>query len=100
MKLIEAIIKPINLTEVKAAMQMLDIEEIMESEIISHGSNKAETMSYRGSEYATDFIKKIKVEIIAADNIVGKVVKTIRDIAGTGRKEDCRIFILPFIEAF
>ena len=100
MKMIETIIRPINLAEVKAAMQQLGIEEIMESEIISHGSNKAETMSYRGAEYATDFIKKIKVEIIAADNIVGKVVKTIRDIAGTGRKEDCRIFVLSFIDAY
>jgi nitrogen regulatory protein PII len=56
-------------------------------------------MSYRGAEYATDFIKKIKVEIIAADNLVAKAVKTIREIAGTERKEDCRIFVLSFIEA-
>jgi len=100
MKLIETIIRPVNLAEVKAAMQELGIEEIMESEIISHGSKKTESMSYRGAEYATDFIKKIKVEIIAADNIVAKVVKTIRDIAGTGRKEDCRIFVLSFIDAY
>jgi len=100
MKLIETIIRPVNLAEVKAAMQELGIEEIMESEIISHGSKKVESMSYRGAEYATDFMKKIKVEIIAADNIVAKVVKTIRDIAGTGRKEDCRIFVLSFIDAY
>ena len=100
MKLIETIIRPVNLAEVKAAMQELGIEEMMESEIISHGSKKVETMSYRGAEYATDFIKKIKVEIIAADNIVAKVVKTIRDIAGTGRNEDCRIFVLSFIDAY
>ena len=100
MKLIETIIRPVNLAEVKAAMQELGIEEIMESEIISHGSKKADTMSYRGAEYATDFIKKIKVEIIAADNLVAKVVKTIREIAGTERKEDCRIFVLSFIEAY
>ena len=100
MKLIEAIIKPINLTEVKAAMQMLDIEEMMESEIISHGSKKLEIMSYRGAEYATDFIKKIKVEIIAADDLASRVVKTIRGIAGTGRKEDCRILVLSFVDAY
>ena len=100
MKMIETIIRPINLAEVKAAMQQLGIEEIMESEIISHGGKKAETMSYRGAEYATDFIKKIKVEIIAADDLVAKAVKRIRDIAGTGRKEDCRIFVLSFIDAY
>ena len=99
MKLIETIIRPINLAEVKAAMQKLGIEEIMESEIISHGSKKVKTMSYRGAEYAIDFIKKIKVDIIAADNLVAKVVKTIRDVAGTERKEDCRIYILDFIDA-
>lgn len=100
MKLIEAIIRPNNLDEVKDAMLKLGIEEMMESEIISHGSKKGETMSYRGAEFALDFIKKIKVEIVAADELVAKVVKTIRDVAGTGRKEDCRIFILSFIEAY
>ena len=100
MKLIEAIIKPINLTEVKAAMQKLDIEEMMESEIISHGSQSVETISYRGAEYATDLIKKIKVEIIAADDLASRVVKTIRGIAGTERKEDCRILVLSFIDAY
>jgi nitrogen regulatory protein P-II 1 len=100
MKIIEAIIRPVKLAEVNVAMQELGIEEMMESEIISHGSKTEEIMSYRGAEYATDFIKKIKIEIIAADSLVAKVVKTIRDIAGTGRKEDCRIFILSFIEAY
>jgi len=99
MKLIEAIIPPVKLEEVNAAMQHLGVEEIMESEIISHGSTKVENLSYRGAEYAIDFIKKIKVEMIVADNLVAKVVKTIIDIAKTERKEDCRIFILHFIEA-
>jgi nitrogen regulatory protein PII len=57
-------------------------------------------MSYRGAEYATDFIKKIKVEIIAADDLASRVVKTIRGIAGTGRKEDCRILVLSFVDAY
>jgi nitrogen regulatory protein P-II 1 len=99
MKLVEAIIRPVDLKEVKAALQDIGIEEIMESELISHGGKNGEAMSYRGAEYVVDFIKKIRVEIIAADNLVAKVVKTIRGIAGTERKEDCRIFILSFVEA-
>jgi nitrogen regulatory protein P-II 1 len=100
MKLIEVIIRPVNLVEVKAAVQKLGVEEIMESEIITHGGKQIETMSYRGTEYAIDVINKIKVEIIAADNLVAKVVKAIRTIVGPERKEDCRIYVLSFVDAF
>jgi len=98
MKLVEAIIRPAKLQEVKTALREMGIQEIMESEIISHCS-AIEALSYRGAEYVTDFIRKIKVEIVAADELVSRVVKTIGTIAGTERREDCRIFVLSFVEA-
>ena len=100
MKLIEAMIRPLRLAEVKTALQEIGIEEIGVEEImVSQLVSKGEALSYRGAEYVPDFMTKMKVEIIAADGLVDKVVETIRKIAWTDRKGDCRIFILPLIEA-
>ncbi len=103
MKLIEAVIKPVNMDEVNTAVQQLGVEEIgfeeiMVSQPASQDSKKKETMFYRGAEYVADFITKIKVEIIAADDLAVKVAETITRIASTGRKGDCRIYILPIDE--
>ncbi len=99
MKLIEAIIKPVKLHEVKNALQNLGIEEIMESPLICHGRQKGQTMLYRGAEYMANFVEKVKIEIIAADDLVGKIVEVIGTVARTERLDDCRIFVLPFVEA-
>jgi len=103
LKLIEAVIIPGNLDEVKTALQQLrdeeiGIEEIMVSQPVSQESKKRNTMFYRGAECVADFITKIKVEIVAADNLVGKVAETLVRIAATERKGDCRINILPIDE--
>ncbi|MBF0475450.1 MAG: P-II family nitrogen regulator [Deltaproteobacteria bacterium] len=99
MKLVEAIIKPVKLEEVKSALQQIGINEIMESALICHGRQKKQMMLYRGANYSVDDVKKTKLEIIAADDSVTKIVELIGNIAKTERKEDCRIFILPFNEA-
>jgi len=104
MKLIEAVIKPLNLEEVETALkemgvEEIGVEEIMVSRLASNSFKKGETLFYRGAEYVADFMTKMKVEIIAADDLVDKIVETIRKIAGTEQKGDCRIFILPLIEA-
>lgn len=99
MKLVEAIIKPIKLKEVEAALQNIGIEDFMESELICHGRQKGQILLYRGTEYVANFVEKIKLEIIAADDSVGKIVEAIGAVARTERSGDCRIFILPFVEA-
>ena len=99
MKMIEAIIRPVKLIEVKAALLELGIEDIMESALIIHGSKKGQSMFYRGAEIVIDFVERVRLEIIAADESVGKIIEVIGNIAKTERREDCRIFILPFVEA-
>lgn len=99
MKLIEAVIRPIKVDEVKAALRKVGIEEFMESALICHGSRKGQAMFYRGAEYVANFVEKVKLEIVAADDSVAKIVEAIGSIAGPERGEDCRIFILPFVEA-
>jgi len=99
MKLIEAIIKPVKLEEVKSALAKIGIDEFLESAIFCHGRLKGQAMVYRGVEYVSYFVEKVKLEVIAADDSVGKIIEAIGNIAKTERREDCRIYVLPFVEA-
>lgn len=99
MKLIEAIIKPVKLEAVRAALENIGIEEVMESALICRGRQKGQGMIYRGAEYVANFVEKVKLEIIAADDAVGRIVEAIGTNARTERGDDCRILILPFVEA-
>jgi nitrogen regulatory protein P-II 1 len=99
MKLIEAIIKPFKLDEVKDALNAIGIEGITVSEVKGFGRQKGHTELYRGAEYVVDFIPKIKVEIAVSDELVSKVVETIQNSAKTGRIGDGKIFIISLEEA-
>ena len=99
MKLIEAVIKPFKLDEVKDALNDIGIEGITVSEVKGYGRQKGHTELYRGAEYVVDFIPKIKLEIVVGDELVGKVMETIQNAAKTGRIGDGKIFIIPLEEA-
>ena len=99
MKLIEAIIKPFKLDEVKDALNEIGIEGITVSEVKGYGRQKGHTELYRGAEYVVDFIPKVKLEIAVADEMVVKVVAAIEEVAKTGRIGDGKIFILPLEDA-
>jgi len=99
MKLIEAIIKPFKLDEVKDALNDIGIEGITVSEVKGYGRQKGHTELYRGAEYVVDFIPKIKLEIVVGDELVSKVMDTIQNAAKTGRIGDGKIFIIPLEEA-
>jgi len=93
LKKVEAIIKPFKLDEVKEALNEVGIQGITVSEVKGFGRQKGHTELYRGAEYVVDFIPKIKMEIIVADDAVGKVVETIETAAKTGRIGDGKIFV-------
>lgn len=99
MKLIEAIIKPFKLDEVKDALNEIGIEGITVSEVKGYGRQKGHTELYRGAEYVVDFIPKIKLEIAVSDELVSKVMDTILNTAKTGRIGDGKIFVIPLEEA-
>ncbi|MBT1072248.1 P-II family nitrogen regulator [Pelotalea chapellei] len=99
MKLVEAIIKPFKMDEVKDALNEIGIEGITVSEVKGFGRQKGHTELYRGAEYVVDFIPKIKMEIAVPDELVNKVVETIENTAKTGRIGDGKIFIIPLEEA-
>jgi nitrogen regulatory protein P-II 1 len=99
MKLIEAIIKPFKLDEVKDALNEIGIEGITVSEVKGFGRQKGHTELYRGAEYVVDFIPKIKLELAIADDLVAKVVEVIEKTAKTGRIGDGKIFVIPLEDA-
>lgn len=98
MRKVEAIIKPFKLDEVKEALNEIGIQGITVSEVKGFGRQKGHTELYRGAEYVVDFIPKIKMEIIVADDQVAQVVDVIEDAAKTGRIGDGKIFVTPIDE--
>lgn len=93
MKLIEAVIKPFKLDEVKDALMEIGIQGMTVSEVKGFGRQKGTREVYRGAEYTTDFVPKVKIELYVADNMVSRVVETITRSAKTGSVGDGKIFV-------
>jgi len=93
MKKIEAIIKPFKLDEVKEALHEVGLQGITVLEAKGFGRQKGHTELYRGAEYVVDFLPKVKLEIICADDMVDRAVEAIVNAARTGRIGDGKIFI-------
>ena len=98
MKKIEAIIQPFKLESVKEALHGLSVQGMTVSEVKGFGRQKGIREVYRGMEYQVDFLPKVKIEIIAADDKVQAVVETIMKTARTGRIGDGKIFVYPVAE--
>ena len=93
MKKIEAIIKPFKLDEVKESLQEVGLQGVTVTEAKGFGRQKGHTELYRGAEYVVDFLPKVKIEVVLADEMVDKAVEAIRAAAQTGRIGDGKIFI-------
>lgn len=93
MKKIEAVIKPFKLDEVKEALQEVGLQGITVIEAKGFGRQKGHTELYRGAEYVVDFLPKVKIEIIVADETVEPAIDAIRKAAQTGRIGDGKIFV-------
>jgi len=99
MKKIEAIVKPFKLEEVKDALGQIGIEGMTITEVKGFGRQKGHTEIYRGSEYAMDFLPKIKIELVVTDQLLDKAVETITKAAKTGKIGDGKIFISKIEDA-
>jgi nitrogen regulatory protein P-II 1 len=99
MKKIEAIIKPFKLDEVKEALQEIGLQGITVIEAKGFGRQKGHTELYRGAEYVVDFLPKVKLEVVLADDMLGKALDAIQKAAKTGRIGDGKIFISNVEEA-
>jgi len=93
MKKIEAIIKPFKLDEVKEALQEAGLQGITVTEAKGFGRQKGHTELYRGAEYVVDFLPKVKIEVVVADDSADAAIEAIRKAAQTGRIGDGKIFV-------
>ena len=93
MKKIEAIIKPFKLDEVKEALQEVGLQGITVLEAKGFGRQKGHTELYRGAEYVVDFLPKVKIEIVLADEMLDRAIEAIMKAAQTGRIGDGKIFV-------
>jgi nitrogen regulatory protein P-II 1 len=95
MKKIEAIIRPFRIDDVREALTEIGIKGMTLTEVKGYGRQKGHTELYRGSEYQIDFLPKMKIEVIVADEAVDRVVDTIIAAAKTGQVGDGKIFVYP-----
>ena len=99
MRIVEAVIKPFKLDEVREALNQVGIQGLTVTEVKGFGRQKGHTELYRGAEYVVDFLPKVKLEVVVDDERVESVVEAIRTAANTGRIGDGKIFVLPLEEA-
>jgi nitrogen regulatory protein P-II 2 len=93
MKLIEAIVKPFKLDEVKDALTGIGVKGMTVTEVKGFGRQKGHKETYRGTEYTIEFVPKVKVEVAVEDSLVQRVVETIARTAKTGSIGDGKIFV-------
>jgi nitrogen regulatory protein P-II 1 len=98
MKHIEAIIKPFKLDEVKERLAEIGVQGMTVTEVKGFGRTGGKKEVYRGSAYVVDFVPKVKIEIIAKDDMVQQILSTVAEAAKTGRIGDGKIFVTPVDE--
>ena len=95
MKKVEAIIKPFRLDEVREALSEIGINGLTVTEVKGFGRQKGHTELYRGAEYVVDFLPKVKVEVVLAEELVDRAIEAIVATARTGKIGDGKIFVTP-----
>ena len=95
MKQVTAMIKPFKLDDVREALAEVGVQGMTVSEVKGFGRQKGHTEIYRGAEYAVDFLPKIKLDIVLADEMVERAVEAIIQAAHTGKVGDGKVFVSP-----
>jgi nitrogen regulatory protein P-II 2 len=99
MKLIIAIIKPFKLDEVREALTAVGVQGLTVTEVKGYGRQKGQTEIYRGAEYSTNMVPKVKIETVVSNDMVDRVIETIQHAAQTGNIGDGKLFVLDVAQA-
>ena len=99
MKLIMALIKPFKLDEVRAALDRVGVHGVTVTEVNGYGRQKGRTEIYRGAEYVSAYMPKLRLDVAVAEDRVGDVVDAIQAAARTGQIGDGKIFVTPLERA-
>jgi nitrogen regulatory protein P-II 1 len=94
MKLITAVIKPFKIEDVKDALQAAGIEGMTLAEVQGFGRQSGHTEVYRGAEYTTAFLPKVRLDIVCADTEVERIAEVIRESAVTGKIGDGKLWVI------
>lgn len=95
MKLVIAFVKPFKLDEIRDELKAAGTTGMSVSEVRGFGRQSGQTEVYRGAEYEVDFVPKVRIEVLVADDQAGEVVEVIRRTAYTGEIGDGKIGVLP-----
>ena len=93
MKKVEAIIKPFKLDDVREALSEIGITGLTVTEVKGFGRQKGHTELYRGAEYVVDFLPKVKLELVIAEDDLNRCIEAITETARTGKIGDGKIFV-------
>ena len=99
MKLIVAIIKPYKLEEVRDALAAIGVQGLTVTEVRGFGRQRGQTEIYRGAEYTTSFVPKVRLDIAAPAAVVPRIIETIQQTASTGAIGDGKLFVLDLEQA-
>lgn len=99
MKMINAIIKPFKLDDVREALSEIGVQGITVTEVKGFGRQKGHTELYRGAEYVVDFLPKLKIEVAVTDSTLDQTIETITKAANTGKIGDGKIFVSELAQA-
>ena len=99
MKLIIAIIKPFKLDEVREALSAIGVQGMTVVEARGFGRQKGQTEIYRGAEYVTNMVPKVRLELVVPTDLAARVVETIEQTARTGSIGDGKLFVLDVQQA-
>jgi len=94
MKLITAVIKPFKIEDVKDALKAAGIEGMTLAEVQGFGRQSGHTEVYRGAEYSTAFLPKVRLDIVCADTEVERIAEVIRESAVTGKIGDGKLWVI------
>ena len=93
MKKIEAIIRHFKLEDVKKALMEEGVVGMTVTEVRGFGRQKGHVEMYRGTEYSVDFVPKVKIELVIADDELQRTLAAIMRSAQTGQIGDGKIFV-------
>jgi len=95
MKLVTAVVKPFTLTDIRDALEALDVGGLTVTEVQGYGRQRGHSEVYRGAEYATDFVPKVKLEVLVTDAQVDDVIDAVVRAAYTGKMGDGKVWVTP-----
>ncbi len=99
MKKVEAIVRHFKLEDVKNALTEHGVHGMTVTEVRGFGRQKGHTETYRGTEYTVDFVPKVKVEVVCADDSLQDVINTVLKAAQTGQIGDGKIFVTDLADS-